>query len=157
MNFLLPSFGVSLLATHITHGRKMIMLRNIALMLVVGLSATAQANEKFYECDALHVSELNDSGELEQTNFAKAIAVYESHFAVDRATGAAAHGPFGSWDAKDTQVLSPGTDTEAFKVLWLAKAPYAHFKYLLVKSYVEGDKKPFLGLTGNVVITGLCE
>jgi hypothetical protein len=133
------------------------MLKRFALIVAAGLVATAQADETFYVCDALSVSELNEAGQLEQTNFAKAVAMYESRFAVDRATGVAMGGPFGTWDAKDTQVLSSGTDKEAFKALWLANAPYAHFKYLLVKSYVEGAKKPFLGLTGNVVITGLCE
>jgi hypothetical protein len=133
------------------------MLRSIALIVAVGLVGTVQAGEKIYVCDALSVSELNESGALEQTNFAKAIAMYESRFAVDRETGVAVGGPFGTWDAKDVQVLSSGTDKEAFKVLWLANAPYAHFKYLLVKSYSEGEKKPFLGLTGNAVITGLCE
>lgn len=108
-------------------------------------------------CNAVNVSELSAEGTLANTNFAKAIAVYESRFAVDRSNGVAVGGPFGTWDAKDVQVLSPGTETEGFKVLWLANAAYTHLKYLSVKSYVEGNQKPFLGITGDMVITGLCE
>lgn len=116
------------------------MLRRIAFMAagafmaLVQAKETLQGDEKFYVCDALNVSELNGRGELSQTNFAKAVAMYESRFAVDRETGQASGGPFDTWDAKNTQVLSPCTDEEAFKVLWLAHAPYPHLKYLLVKS-----------------------
>ena len=137
--------------------RRIALTAAVAFMALVQAEETLQGDEKFYVCDALNVSELNDRGELSQTNFAKAVAMYESRFAVDRETGQASGGPFGTWDAKNTQVLSPGTDEEAFKVLWFTNAPYPHLKYLLVKSYAEGEKKPFLGLTGNIVITGQCE
>ena len=133
------------------------MPRTIVLIVLVGFVAAIHAGELYYVCEALNVSELNDAGTLENTNYAKAVAMHEPKFAVDRETGIASGGPFGTWDAKNTEVLSKGTDKEAFKVLWLANAPYPHFKYVMVKSYVEGAKKPFLGITGNIVITGMCE
>ena len=129
----------------------------LLLLFLAGFVAAIQAEESFYVCEALNVSELNNAGALENTNYAKAVAMHEPKFAVDRETGIASGGPFGTWDAKNTEVLSKGTDKEAFKVLWLSNAPYSHFKYVMVKSYVEGAKKPFLGITGNIVITGLCE
>ena len=116
-----------------------------------------EANPGIYVCNAHKVLELDAKGELNSSNFAKAIAMYESRFAVDRKSGVALGGPFATWDAKDVRVLSPGDDKEGFKVVWLANAAYTHFKYLSVQSFAEGPKKPFLGLTGNVVITGLCE
>ena len=115
------------------------------------------AGDELYVCEALSVLELGDDGALAHSDFAKAIAMHQSEFAVDRKSGVVAGGPFATVDAKDVQILSSGTDQEAMKILWLAEAPYQHFKYLWVRSYAEGDKKPFLGVTGNVVVTGVCE
>ncbi len=129
----------------------------VVLIVLAGFIAAVNAEESYYVCEALNVSELNDAGSLENTNYAKAVHMHEPKFAVDRATGIASGGPFGTWDAKNTEVLSKGTDKEAFKVLWLSNAPYPHIKYVMVKSYVKGEKKPFLGITGNIVITGMCE
>lgn len=125
-----------------------------ALCFISGLLAAA---EELYVCQSLSVLELGDDGALTHSNFAKAIAMHQSKFAVDRNSGVVAGGPFASVDAKDVQVLSPGNNQEAMKIMWLADAPYQHFKYLWVRSYAEGPRKPFLGITGNVVVTGTCE
>ena len=133
------------------------MLR-ISLAIILSLaSLTTIAKDALYVCEALSVMELGDDGALAHSNFAKAIAMHQSKFAVDRKTGVVAGGPFATVDAKDVQILSPGTDQEAMKILWLTEAPYQHFKYLWVRSYADGPKKPFLGVTGNVVVTGTCE
>ena len=126
----------------------------IALSLATG---SGFAKDALYVCEALSVMELGDDGALGHSDFAKAIAMHQSRFAVDRKTGVVAGGPFATVDAKDVQILSPGTDQEAMKILWLTEAPYQHFKYLWVRSYADGPKKPFLGVTGNVVVTGTCE
>lgn len=141
----LTSLGTAALVTLATYGG------------IVQAETGTEQGAGIYVCDVASVAELNDAGELERTNFARAIKMYESRFAVDRATGAAMGGSFGTWDAKDVKVLSAGSETEGFKVLWLADAAYTHLKYLSVKSFVEGKRKPFLGLSGNVVITGTCE
>ncbi|MGR8920100.1 MAG: hypothetical protein ACU85V_10795, partial [Gammaproteobacteria bacterium] len=110
-----------------------------------------------FVCTATSVMQLNGDGKLENTNFAKAVKMYEARFAVDRGTGMTLGGPFATWDARSVTVLNPGSDTEGFKVAWMAEAAWTHFKYLSVQSYVDGPKKPFLGLTGDVVLTGTCE
>ena len=133
------------------------MLRIILLASLSALCVAAQAGEELYVCQALTVLELGEDGALTHSDFAKAIAMHQSEFAVDRKSGVVAGGPFATVDAKDVQILSSGTDQEAMKILWLADAPYQHFKYLWVRSYAEGPKKPFLGVTGNVVVTGTCE
>jgi len=127
----------------------------IVVLLIA--SSSAVASEELYICQALSVLELGDDGALAHSDFAKAIAMHQSEFAVDRKSGVVAGGPFATVDAKDVQILSSGTETEAMKILWLAEAPYQHFKYLWVRSYAEGPNKPFLGITGNVVVTGTCE
>ena len=133
------------------------MLR-ISLALVLCLAACGTfAKDDLYVCEALSVLELGEDGALSHSDFAKAIAMHQSRFAVDRKNGVVAGGPFATVDAKDVQILSPGTDQEAMKILWLTEAPYQHFKYLWVRSYADGPKKPFLGVTGNVVVTGTCE
>ena len=66
-------------------------------------------------------------------------------------------GPFATVDAKDGRILSSGSDQEALKIVWLTEGAYTHLKYLWVRTYAEGPKKPFLGVTGNVVVTGTCE
>lgn len=126
----------------------------IILMIAV---STATAKDELYVCQALSVLELGEDGALVHSDFAKAIAMHQSEFAVDRKTGVVAGGPFATIDAKDVQILSSGTEQEAMKILWLAEAPYQHFKYLWVRSYAQGPKKPFLGVSGNVVVTGTCE
>jgi hypothetical protein len=128
----------------------------IALFTLV-LATPCLADENLYVCEALTVLELNETGALEYSDFAKAIAMHQSRFAVDRKTGVVAGGPFATVDAKDGRILSSGTDTEALKIVWLTNAPYNHLKYLWVRAYAEGTKKPFLGVTGNVVVTGTCE
>ncbi len=142
------------------------MPMTLVLVLLAGLSFAASAEPAapppateagIFVCTASRVMELAANGELASTDFAKAVAMYESRFAVDRGTGMAMGGAFGTWDAKDVQVLSPGSDTESFKVLYLAETEYTHLKYLSVNTYVAGKQKPFLGITGNIVITGLCE
>lgn len=121
------------------------------------LATSSFADENIYVCDALTVLELNESGALEHSDFARALAMHQSHFAVDRKTGIVAGGPFATVDATDGRILSSGTDQEALKVVWLTNAPYNHLKYLWVRAYAEGSKKPFLGVTGNMVVTGTCE
>ena len=126
-------------------------------MILLMITASSYAKDALYVCEALSVLELGEDGALAHSDFAKAIAMHQSEFAVDRKTGVVAGGPFATVDAKDVQILSPGTDQEAMKIMWLAEAPYQHFKYLWVRSYAHGPKKPFLGITGNVVVTGTCE
>ena len=126
-------------------------------MILLMITASSYAEDALYVCEALSVLELGEDGALAHSDFAKAIAMHQSKFAVDRKTGVVAGGPFATVDAKDVQILSPGTDQEAMKIMWLAEAPYQHFKYLWVRSYADGPKKPFLGITGNVVVTGTCE
>jgi hypothetical protein len=133
-------------------------MTRISLMLVALVIANPSlADENTYICDATSVLELGDSGVLEDTNYAKALAMHQSHFAVDRRTGEVAGGPFATVDAKDGRVLSSGTDQEALKIVWLTEGPFNHLKYLWVRAYADGPKKPFLGVTGNVVVTGTCE
>lgn len=129
---------------------------SLAIILLM-ITASSYAKDALYVCEALSVLELGEDGALAHSDFAKAIAMHQSEFAVDRKTGVVAGGPFATVDAKDVQILSPGTDQEAMKIMWLAEAPYQHFKYLWVRSYADGPKKPFLGITGNVVVTGTCE
>jgi hypothetical protein len=121
------------------------------------LATSCLASEDLYVCDALTVLELNDSGALEHTDYAAALGMHQSHFAVDRKTGVVAGGPFATVDATDGRILSSGTEQEAMKIVWLANAPYNNLKYLWVRTYAEGPKKPFLGVSGNIVITGTCE
>ena len=133
------------------------MLKIGIAVISIMLASTVAAKDELYVCNALSVLELGEDGALAHSDFAKAIAMHQSEFAVDRKTGVVAGGPFATIDAKDVQILSSGTDQEAMKILWLTQAPYKHFKYLWVRSYAEGPKKPFLGVTGNVVVTGTCE
>ena len=133
------------------------MLRSSLVITLSLICLSAFAKEELYVCQALSVLELGDDGALSHSNFAKAIAMHQAEFAVDRKTGVVAGGPFATNDAKEVQVLSSGTEQEAMKILWLAEAPYQHFKYLWVRSYADGPKKPFLGVTGNIVVTGTCE
>ena len=128
----------------------------IAIFTLV-LATTCFADENLYVCNALTVLELSESGALEHSDFAKALAMHQSRFAVDRKTGVVAGGPFATIDATDGRILSSGTDQEALKIVWLTNAPFNHLKYLWVRAYAEGTKKPFLGVTGNMVITGTCE
>jgi hypothetical protein len=125
------------------------------LMLV--LAAACLAEENLYVCDASTIMDLSEGGTLEHSDFAKAIAMHQARFAVDRNSGIVAGGPFATVDAKDGRILSSGNDKEAFKIVWLTEGPFTHLKYLWVRSYAEGPKKPFLGVTGHVVITGTCE
>ena len=134
------------------------MYRNFLLSCITILaSATVYADENLYVCDALSVLEINDAGALEHSNFAKAVAMHQSRFAVDRKTGIVAGGPFATVDATDGRILSPGTDQEALKIVWLSNTPFNQLRYLWVRAYAEGPKKPFLGVTGDMVITGTCE
>lgn len=126
-------------------------------IFILVLAASCPAEENLYVCDALTILELSEAGALEQSDFAKAIAMHQSRFAVDRKTGIVAGGPFATVDAKDGRILSSGNEKEALKIVWLAEGPFTHLKYLWVRSYAEGPKKPFLGVTGHVVITGTCE
>ncbi|MDA0823545.1 MAG: hypothetical protein O3C28_14140 [Proteobacteria bacterium] len=127
------------------------------ILAALALANPCFADENMYICDATSVLELGEGGVLEDTNYAKAFVMHESHFAVDRKSGEVAGGPFATVDAKDGRILSSGTDQEALKIVWLAEGPFNHLKYLWVRAYADGPKKPFLGVTGNVVITGTCE
>ena len=133
------------------------MSRSWIFLLSALFVSAAHADESAYLCDTESVSELNTVGQLENTDFAKAVKMYSPRFAVDRKNGVVAGGPFATSDAKDVQVLDPGADTRAMQILWLSEAPYPYFKYLFVRSYADGPKKPFLGISGSLVITGTCE
>ncbi len=130
-------------------------IRTAVFMLV--LTSACFAEENLYVCDTLTVLELNEGGALEHSDFAKAMAMHQSRFAVDRKSGVVAGGPFATVDAKDGRILSSGSDQEALKIVWLTEGAYTHLKCLWVRTYAEGPKKPFLGVTGNVVVTGTCE
>jgi hypothetical protein len=62
------------------------MYRIWTALLALGLATSCLADENLYVCDALTVLELSESGALEHSNFAKAIAMHQSRFAVDRKT-----------------------------------------------------------------------
>jgi hypothetical protein len=126
-------------------------------LLMVIIAAASIAEENLYICDASTTLELSEAGTLENSDFAKAISMHQARFAVDRKSGIVAGGPFATVDAKDGRILSSGSDKEALKIVWLAEGPFTHLKYLWVRSYANGPKKPFLGVTGNVIITGTCE
>lgn len=128
----------------------------IALLTLV-LATPCLAEENLYVCNALTVLELNEEGALVHSDFAKALAMHQSRFAVDRKTGVVAGGPFATVDAKDGRILSSGTEQEALKIVWLTDGPYNHLKYLWVRAYAKGPEKPFLGVSGNVIITGTCK
>jgi hypothetical protein len=127
------------------------------ILLSLLFASASNAEENLYVCNALSVLELSESGALEHTDYAKALAMHQSRFAVDRKSGIVAGGPFATADAKDGRILSSGTEQEALKIVWLADGPFNHLKYLWVRTYAEGPKKPFLGVSGNVVVTGNCE
>lgn len=127
------------------------------ILLSLLFASASNAEENLYVCKALSVLELSESGALEHTDYAKALAMHQSRFAVDRKSGIVAGGPFATADAKDGRILSSGTEQEALKIVWLADGPFNHLKYLWVRTYAEGPKKPFLGVSGNVVVTGNCE
>ncbi|TDJ63898.1 MAG: hypothetical protein E2O35_09675 [Proteobacteria bacterium] len=133
------------------------MYRIWTIIVTLMFTTICLAGEDLFVCNATSVLELSDTGELEHTNYAKALGMHQSRFAVDRKTGIVAGGPFATVDATDGRILSSGTDTEALKIVWLTNAPYNHLKYLWVRAYAEGPKKPFLGVTGNIVVTGICE
>lgn len=135
-----------------------------ALLLTLSSSwACAQDNDeefdvvRYYVCEAQQVLELADDGRLQDTDFAKALMMYQSRFAIDRKTGLTMAGPFASFDARDISVLSEGDEQDPFAMIALANAPYVHLKALQIKAYAAGPRKPFLGTTGNLVITGTCE
>jgi hypothetical protein len=143
-------------------------MRRYSLGVVVALSFAAYGqNEppaestddvvRYYVCQTKQVLELTDAGDLEETNYAKAIGMHQGRFAVDRRTGITMAGPFATADAKGGQVLSEGNDENPFVVVSLGNAPYVHLKALQVESYANGADKPFLGLSGNLVITGTCQ
>ena len=133
------------------------MVRIVAAGITLLIASVCFAEENLYVCNAQTVLELSESGALEHSDFAKALAMHQSRFAVDRKTGVVEGGPFATVDAKDGRILSSGTDQEALKIVWLTNAPYNHLKYLWVRSYAEGPQKPFLGVTENIVVTGTCE
>lgn len=133
------------------------MNRICVFIVLCALASLAHADEHLYVCNAQTVSELNEAGELASTNFAKALAMHQARFAVNRKTGVVAGGPFATVDATDGRILSSGTNQEALKIVWLSNDTYNNLKYLWVRAYAEGEKKPFLGVTGNMVITGTCE
>ena len=140
------------------------MRRTLAALLAVlpwfaGAQQAAQDFDvvRYYVCDARQVLELADDGTLAESDFAKAMMMYEARFAIDRRTGLTMAGPFASFDARDVTVLSEGNEQDPFALVELANAPYVHLKTLQIKSYASGPRKPFLGTTGNLVITGTCE
>ena len=133
------------------------MARIWTILFTLVLTISCYADEGLYICNVLSIVELSESGTLEHSDFTKALVMHQSQFAVDRSPGVVAGGPFATVDAKDGRILSSGNDQEALKIVWLTNAPYAHLKYLWVRAYAEGPKKPFLGVTGNVVVTGTCE
>ena len=90
------------------------------------LTSACFAEENVYVCDTLTVLELNEGGALEHSDFAKAMAMHQSRFAVDRKSGVVAGGPFATVDAEDGRILSSGSDQEALKIVWLTEGPYTH-------------------------------
>jgi len=117
------------------------MERIWATVLGLVVVASSYAEENHYVCDAQSVFELSESGMLEESDFSKALAMHQSHFAVDRKTGEVAGGPFATVDAKDGRILSSGTDQEAFKIVWLADGAYNHLKYLWLRAYADGSRE----------------
>ena len=60
-------------------------------------------------------------------------------------------------NAGQPQVLDPGSDEQAFKVLTIYR-PYTSVAYLQIDSYTESREKPFLFVSSTAgVITGTCQ
>ncbi len=114
-------------------------------------------NVNYYVCAVTEVRELTDRGILEITDYARAVEMHAGRFAIDRASGITMAGPFATSDARETRVLSQGTDAEGMSVVWLSNTAYTNLSALHVKSYVKGPTKPFVGMDGHLVIVGECE
>jgi hypothetical protein len=121
-------------------------------LLLLLLLASEGFGAGAYKCHVSQVIKLSDDGTLDDWD---AFALNRKEFVVDRGTGRMTgavtnHNMWGK-----PQVVDYGSHAQAFKVITVYK-PMVSLDYLYVEEFADSTNKPFLFLTGNVVVSGLC-
>jgi hypothetical protein len=133
-------------------------MRELALCVLLAISLTASAGEQDYQCVVTGEAFLGSNGTIGSGNR----PVYVSQrFAIDRRSGAITGGPMASNAETGVRfVLDPGGPGWSYKLVSTYKpGPDGHraADYIVVNEFEKGEVKPFVGLTGSMVIHGTCE
>ncbi len=119
--------------------------------LLFPLAASAAGS---YECAVVSATSLAANGEMKRTSFTKA---YEGQkFIVNRETGQITSEVISNSNGfGQPEVLDLGSSEQSFKALTVFR-PKVAVDYLMIQSFVEGPKKPFLFLSGGLLMSGKC-
>lgn len=122
------------------------------LLLLIPLSSLAGPLE--YVCKIKNEQHLGDDGSLQP--YSRPLYIGNT-FNIDRRTGRTIGQPFSNSTARKIEVVTQGTENRNFEVL-SASSPdgQAVTHLLIVREWVKGVDKPFIGLSSGDVFSGTC-
>ena len=130
-------------------------MKVVFLLVAISVGTTAYALDDAYKCTVVSAKQLGDTGEIVASGSGE---IYiGSEFVIDRGSGKMIGPVPKNWGAfGQPQVLDPGSDVDGFKALTIY-GPHVTVDLLVVESYAESSKKPFLFIDSNIfIISGVC-
>lgn len=118
------------------------------------LSDGVMASER-YHCVIQDQIQAGDSGKRLPAAALRVANHYELQFIVDRSSGRVMGDVFANHDAQRVEILDPGSNQQAFKLLAVF-GPNISVDYLQIKEYHVRAEKPFTGMSQGKAYTGVC-
>ena len=130
------------------------MIRPNALGLILLAVAGQVSAAGAYDCVVKSSRSPDKAGQLVEDSVTKLFL--GKTFTVDRETGRMLGTPSNHNAYGRPQVLDPGSSEQAYKVLTIFR-PNVNVDFLRVEEHAEQKRKPFLFVTGSMVMTGTCD
>ena len=124
------------------------------MLSALTLSSRVWANER-YHCVIQDQIQTADSGRRVPAAAIRVANHHAQQFVVDRVSGRVMGDVFANHDAQRVEVLDPGSNQQAFKLLAVF-GPNISVDYLQIKEYHVQAAKPFTGMSQGKAYTGVC-
>lgn len=119
------------------------------------ISSLVTAGPRVFNCVPTAVQTLRSDGVLVADN---AFADFAKPFTVERGSGKVVGGLLHN-EAMQISLVDIGSNVQSFKVQATTSTRVKHSMYLQINEFVDGDRKPFMGVRSpnSIVISGVCD
>jgi hypothetical protein len=132
------------------------MIRWIFISWLTLIPTQILAASDGYICTISEIQELNSTGNLEIYHGIYSTLIGTT-FSISRETGEVIGMPFSTKGWKEARVLDRGDATRSFKLMITSHQSNAWVRYLYVREFDEGERKPFWGADGEQMYAGTCK
>jgi hypothetical protein len=135
---------------------KQAYMKYLIFIIFSFLSLESHSGIYEYKCQIKQVNEVSKNGNtVPHTGMYKQLV--GKYFSINRSTGEMEGLPFTSRSFPHIDVIDKGGNGDAYKSILKSRGPHVWVKYMRVEEYEKGKLKPFMGIDGNNIYSGICE